>query len=148
MLDENKNTNNEKEEEVNLNEKESELVTDDEVGSINEEVTSESSEQVNELETSEEVNHVENSSEVEAKDKTVSKNSFFRSLKATFVDEIIIGIVSVILLYAADLVLRIVGYYISGKITMMLIIFVIVSLLYPAIMESSKKGNTIGRSLK
>lgn len=151
MLDQNKNSMEENEEEVVLNEEE--LENADEVTEINEETIPGNEEQAKE-EKAKEANDTEEE-KIEgtidpvgiSKDKVVGKKSFFRNLIAAIVDEAIIGIISVVLLYLGDFILRAAGYFISGKISMLLIIFVVVSILYPAIMESTKKGNTIGRSI-
>lgn len=150
MLDQNKNSMEENEEEVVLNEEE--LENADEVTEINEEIVPGNEEEVKEEKTNEaddteekvesNIEHVE----VPA-DKVVGKKSFFKNLIAAIVDEAIIGVISVVLLYLGDFILRAAGYFISGKISMLFIIFVVVSILYPAIMESTKKGNTIGRSI-
>lgn len=151
MLDQNKNSMEENEEEVVLNEEE--LENAGEVTEINEEIVPSNEEEVKEEKANEaddtEEEKVESFIEpVETpKDKVVGKKSFFRNLIAAIVDEAIIGIISVVLLYLGDFILRVAGYFISGKISMLLIIFVVVSILYPAIMESTKKGNTIGRSI-
>ncbi|GLC32271.1 RDD family protein [Clostridium omnivorum] len=151
MLDQNKNSMEENEEEVVLNEEE--LENADEVTEINEETIPGNEEQAKE-EKAKEANDTEEEKiedfiePVEtSKDKVVGKKSFFRNLIAAIVDEAVIGIISVVLLYLGDFILRAAGYFISGKISMLLIIFVVVSILYPAIMESTKKGNTIGRSI-
>lgn len=151
MLDQNKNSMDENEQEVILNENEEENV--DEVTEINEEIIPGNEEEVNEEQENEvdetEEEKIERSVEADEtpKDKVVGKKSFFKSLIGAFVDEAIIGVISVALLYLTDFILRAIGYFISGKIGMLLIIFVVVSILYPAIMESTKKGSTIGRSL-
>lgn len=151
MLDQNKNSMEENEEEVVLNEEE--LENADEVTEINEEIIPGNEEQVKEEKANEandtEEEKIESFIEPEEtpKNKVVGKKSFLKNLIAAIVDEAIIGIISVVLLYLGDFILRAAGYFISGKISMLLIIFVVVSILYPAIMESTKKGNTIGRSI-
>jgi cation transport ATPase len=147
MLDQNKNSMDENEEAVSLNE--NELETASEVAAVNEENIQKNDEEVNEIE---EIKEEQPESSVEIKQtaekKVATKSPFLKSLLATVVDEVIIGIISVALLYLTDFILRAAGYFISGKISMLFIIFVVVSILYPIIMECSKKGNTIGRSLK
>lgn len=149
MLDQNKNSVDENEEEI-LNENELENADEVTETEINEEIVPSNEEQVNEEHTNEaEEEKVESYEPIEktSEAKAIGKKSFLKSLIAAIVDEAIIGVISVALLYVGDFILRAIGYFISGKISMLLIIFVVVSILYPAIMESTKKGNTIGRSL-
>lgn len=76
------------------------------------------------------------------------KKGFMARLEATVVDEIIIGAVSYILLLVFDLIIRFgLGYYVSNMVSMYLVFFIIVSIVYPLIMECSKFGNTIGRKI-
>lgn len=145
MLDQNKNSMSEKEEEeVSL----SELETASEVAAVNEESIPENHEEIREIVESEE-EQPKGSVEIKetAEKKVAGKSPFLKSLIATFVDEVIVGVISVALLYLSDLILRAAGYFISGKISMLFIIFVVVSLVYPIIMECTKKGKTVGRSL-
>lgn len=72
---------------------------------------------------------------------------FMKSLSARVLDEIIIGIISVILLYIFDAILRLFEYNISEKISMLFIIFVIVSIIYASVLESGKSGKTVGKKL-
>jgi uncharacterized RDD family membrane protein YckC len=75
------------------------------------------------------------------------KVSFIKSLSAVIVDEVIIGIISVILLYILEALLKLSGYSISQKSSMMLLIFVVVSIFYTSIIETVKGGKTVGKKL-
>lgn len=72
--------------------------------------------------------------------------SFLNNFAASLIDGVVISAASVILLYALDFILRsAVGLYITDRMSMLLIIFVVVLIFYPCIMYSVK-GNTFGRS--
>lgn len=87
-------------------------------------------------------------SEITVEKSETKKISFGRRLKATIIDQIVIGAISFIGMLLFDLILRLTGgLYVSDKLGIYLIIYVIVNLLYPAIIESSKFGNTIGNKL-
>jgi uncharacterized RDD family membrane protein YckC len=75
------------------------------------------------------------------------KASFIKSLSAIIVDEVIIGIISIIVLFVFEALLKLGGYFISQKISITFLIFVVVSILYTSIMETKKNGNTIGKKL-
>jgi uncharacterized RDD family membrane protein YckC len=74
-----------------------------------------------------------------------NKGSFIKSLSAVIIDEAIIGIISVALLYIADALLKYAGYAITQRVSMLFIIFVVVSVIYTSISESTKSGKTIGK---
>jgi hypothetical protein len=75
------------------------------------------------------------------------KGSFIKNFSAIIVDEVIIGIISIILLYIFDALLKSGGYSISQKSSMLFLIFVVVSILYTSIMETVKAGKTVGKKL-
>jgi hypothetical protein len=75
------------------------------------------------------------------------KVSFIKNLSAIIVDEVVIGIISIILLYIFDALLKLGGYSISQKSSMLFLIFVVVSILYTSIMETAKAGKTVGKKL-
>jgi uncharacterized RDD family membrane protein YckC len=75
------------------------------------------------------------------------KVSYIKSLSAIIVDEVIIGIISIILFYIFEALLRLGGYFISQKISMIFVLFVVVSILYISFMEASKAGKTLGKKL-
>lgn len=80
-------------------------------------------------------------------EEITSKPSFIQTLLANIVDEAIIGIISIILLYLLDALLKVSGYAVSQRTGMLLIIFVLVSVIYRSIAEKLMFGNTIGKNL-
>ena len=75
------------------------------------------------------------------------KPNFFASCAAAISDAVIIGVLSFILLYVIDFILRkIVGVYIVDKNQMLFILYVVVSLLYVTILESTL-GFTVGKTV-
>ncbi|MFQ9978052.1 RDD family protein [Clostridium cadaveris] len=77
-----------------------------------------------------------------------NKKGFMARLEAIIVDELIIGASAYILLLIFDLIIRFgLGYYVSNMVSMYLVFFILVSIVYPLIMECSKFGNTIGRKI-
>lgn len=82
--------------------------------------------------------------EVKEEEKKVPFNDSFM---ASLIDTIVMAGISLAGLFIFDnVILRILGYKVATQYrgTMLLVIFVIVAILYPAIMES-KNGNTIGK---
>jgi hypothetical protein len=75
------------------------------------------------------------------------KASFIKNFCAVVVDELIIGLISVIALYIFDGLLSLGGYFVAQKFGIMFIIFVVVSILYTSIMETGKGGKTFGKKL-
>jgi hypothetical protein len=76
-----------------------------------------------------------------------TKGSFIKNFSAVILDEAIIGIISIIILYIFEALLKLGGYSISQKSTMLFLIFVVVSILYTSIMETAKAGKTVGKKL-
>lgn len=76
---------------------------------------------------------------------TEKKVSFGDAFIATLVDVITIGLISSIGLFVFNAILKVAGYYVKDVIPMFLIIYLIVTLLYTSIMESSKNADTIGK---
>jgi hypothetical protein len=75
-----------------------------------------------------------------------NKVGFGDAFIATLVDIIATGLVSVAGLFIFDAILKaIAGYYVKDVIPMFIIIYLIVTLLYTSIMESSKNADTIGK---
>lgn len=73
---------------------------------------------------------------------------FLESLLAGLVDTAVNAAVSVILVYLVEFILKnTIGIYFPNKTAMILIFFAVISVLLPAIIETSKKGNTIGKKL-
>ena len=75
------------------------------------------------------------------------KPSFFASCAATVSDAIIIAVLAYALMYIVDFILRnTVGLYIIEKNQMLFLLYVIVSLLYVSILESTL-GFTVGKTV-
>lgn len=95
---------------------------------INEEAAEEN---LNEVEAIEEQEEQEEAEEIE--EETETKPSFLKKLGLVIVDEALIGLISVALLYLGEAILKLFGYFISQKISMVFIIFVIVSVIYRSV---------------
>ncbi len=91
---------------------------------------------------------IENSYEANIENNNVDtekKVSFGDAFIATLVDIITVGLISAIGLFIFNVILKVAGYYVKDVIPMFLIIYLIVTLLYTSIMESSKNADTIGK---
>jgi uncharacterized RDD family membrane protein YckC len=75
------------------------------------------------------------------------KVSFIKSLSAAVLDSVIVGIISIVVFYIFDVLLKLGGYYVAQKISMIFLLFVVVSILYTSIMEAQKNGITFGKKL-
>ena len=93
--------------------------------------------------------------EAEAEDiseKSVNTNSgkkpnFFASFAAIISDGIIIAVLSYLLLYVVDFILRrTAGVYVTEKSQMLFLLYVIVSLIYVSVLESTL-GFTVGKTV-
>lgn len=85
-----------------------------------------------------------NRTEVEVEE--ANKVSFKDAFLAVIIDVIITGGISVAGLYIFDIILKATaGYYVKEKVSVFAIIYIIVTILYSSIMESSKTENTIGK---
>ena len=68
------------------------------------------------------------------------------ALKSAFIDTAVTGVVSVAALYLFDALLRLLfGYYVVDFKAVYIIVFLIILVLYPVLMESSKHGKTLGK---
>lgn len=68
-----------------------------------------------------------------------------QKLKSSFIDTIVTGVVSAAALYLFDILLRLLfGYYVADMKGMFIIIFFIVLVLYPFIMDKTKYKTTLG----
>ncbi|ERI90900.1 hypothetical protein HMPREF1982_03635 [Clostridiales bacterium oral taxon 876 str. F0540] len=94
-----------------------------------------------------ELESIEESTEESKNDSSKTGVSFIKSFCAAIIDNASVGVIAVILLYAFDFLLGLAGYGVSQKMSMLFIIFVIVSIFYYSICESSKSGKTIGKKL-
>jgi hypothetical protein len=75
------------------------------------------------------------------------KPGFFSALLAAASDIIVIGVLTYGLLYLADFILRIAaGFYIVDKIQMLAFLFLVVSILYFSILESTI-GASVGKKI-
>jgi hypothetical protein len=75
------------------------------------------------------------------------KMPFLNSLTVSVVDTAVISLVSVILLYLIDFVMRnTVGLYITDKVTFLFILFVLTTALYPCLMNTFR-GCTVGTEM-
>lgn len=94
------------------------------------------------VDNSEELNHIENK-----EGEKSMKPRFIDTLKASLIDLIVIGVISTGLVFMADSILRLTGYFVTQKFQMSFIIFMVVMVLYTSIMESGKSSTTIGKKL-
>ena len=95
-----------------------------------------------------EVEPIKNEAEdTEVQEVFEKKPSFFASCAATVSDAIIIAVLAYALMYIVDFILRnTVGLYIIEKNQMLFLLYVIVSLLYVSILESTL-GFTVGKTV-
>lgn len=135
------------EENINVN------IEENNENKINEEV---SNEKINES-TNEETTNKEMTKEIAREEITEVENkntegvnnkvSFKDAFSSISVDILITAALSVVGIILFDVILRVAaGYYVKEKASVFLIIYLIMTLLYTSIMESSK-GNTIGKRL-
>ncbi|WP_055668300.1 RDD family protein [Desnuesiella massiliensis] len=73
------------------------------------------------------------------------KPSFLQRFQSTLIDQIFVGALSLILLYIFDGIIGLLGFRVSDKLGMYLVAYVLLSIIYPPIIESTKFGNTIGK---
>ncbi len=84
----------------------------------------------------------------ELKDKdNKGKISFMELLISNFADVTAISALSFIILFLGELILPLIGYRISDKISVYLIIFITISIFYVPICSKTKLGATIGQKL-
>ena len=113
----------------------------------------------------EEVKDIDSSNEVEGNEQIIesvkeelsysenlneeksAKPSFMDTLKANLLDLIVIGGISTIMVFLADVVLKFAGYTISEKFQMSFVIFMVIMVLYMSIMESGKNSATLGKKI-
>ncbi|WP_346940577.1 RDD family protein [uncultured Clostridium sp.] len=100
-------------------------------------------ENVEELEKIDEVEEVQESSNEENK----NKSGFLAKLGASIIDQGISLLASFVLLYLFNLILMPFGYKVGDKVSVFLVIYVIVNILYGIIMESTKLRRTIGKAI-
>ncbi|QGU95467.1 hypothetical protein GOM49_10530 [Clostridium bovifaecis] len=94
----------------------------------------------------EEIVEVDNMNKTDVEVEAVGKVSLKDAFMSTIIDVIITGAISIAGLYIFDIILKVTaGYYVKEKISVLAIIYLIVTILYSSIMESSKTANTIGK---
>lgn len=93
--------------------------------------------------------NVENeNTDIENKDTASidSKVSFGDAFIATIVDIITTGLISAVGLFIFNSILKVAaGYYVKEVIPMFFIVYLIVTLLYGSLMQSSKNADTVGK---
>lgn len=72
---------------------------------------------------------------------------FLKKVLAGIIDQIISISISLLLLIVFDLILKVLGLYISEREPMFLIMYIIVNILYTPICTSTKLKETIGRNI-
>lgn len=83
-----------------------------------------------------------------AKDKSYnSRVPFFQNIEALIIDQFICVILAIGLLYLSKFILKALGYYILDTTSMLLYIYIAVTILYPCILEATKLGATVGRKV-
>lgn len=77
------------------------------------------------------------------------KITFFRSFLANIVDSAICLGVAYVFEFLFDIIIKspAIGYMVTNKVSVLFIIFVIVSIIYTSVMESCFKGETLGKGL-
>ncbi|MBC2581590.1 hypothetical protein [Clostridium sp. DJ247] len=81
-------------------------------------------------------------------DEKTKFQSFKKSFKVSLIDTAVSAILSVAGVYLFDLILRLLfGYFVVDFKGIYIIIFLIILVIYPAIMQNSKEKQTIGEKL-
>lgn len=76
-----------------------------------------------------------------------SRVPFLANIEALIIDQFICVILAIGLLYLFKFILSALGYYILDTTSMLLYIYVGVTILYPCIIEATKLGATVGRKV-
>lgn len=90
----------------------------------------------------------EKGSEVKSNTEEVLNNPrvpFFLNLGAAVIDQCLVGIVSIGALYLFNLIIKPMGYQVTDRVSVYIIIYIILNVLYPAIIEHTKLGCTVGK---
>ncbi|OAA93572.1 hypothetical protein [Clostridium coskatii] len=99
-------------------------------------------EHIEEQHTNEEASATTEPSEDKSSKK---KGTLMQNFKISFIDTAVSTVVSIAALYLFDLLLRLIfGYYVSDMKGVFIILFVVILILYPIIMRSSKLNKTLG----
>lgn len=74
---------------------------------------------------------------------------FFQNLGALIIDQCLIGVVSLGALYLFNFIIKLdfIGYQVNDRVSVYLIIYIALNLLYPAIIEQTKLGATLGKKV-
>lgn len=133
------------EEEIINEETKNEEVVNEEI--VNKEDTIEleesKDEETNKDEISEDAALVSEGSDTPSKERKSFLNS---ALKVSLIDTAVTALTSLVGVYLFDVILRLVfGYYVVDFKGVYIIIFLIILVLYPAIMQKSKYGKTLGQ---
>ena len=75
------------------------------------------------------------------------KVTFFDSIQASIIDQIVIGGASFIFLMIFDFIMKLVNLRVVDKMGIYVIIYIIVNIIYSPIMEKTKMNNTVGRKV-
>ncbi|MBU5592712.1 RDD family protein [Clostridium sp. MSJ-4] len=75
------------------------------------------------------------------------KVTFFESIQATIIDQIVIGGASFILIIIFDFVIKFIGLRVTDKMGIYFIMYIILNIVYSPIMEKTKMKNTLGRKI-
>ncbi|GKX65149.1 RDD family protein [Inconstantimicrobium mannanitabidum] len=75
------------------------------------------------------------------------KAGFFARLVASIVDQVVVLALSVAILYAAEGILLALGFFVTQIPQLFFIIYIIVAVLYLAVVESTKLTRSIGKAL-
>lgn len=77
--------------------------------------------------------------------KKGKSNCFFASLLAIVIDEIVVLGLSAAILFISNFIMQFLGYYISEKLSMLFVLFLVINIIYTAAMEASKFNGTLGK---
>lgn len=88
---------------------------------------------------------VPNKTEPSEDKSSEKKGTLMQNFKVSFIDTAVSAVVSIAALYLFDLLLRLIfGYYVSDMKGVFIILFIVILILYPVIMKSSKFKKTLG----
>ncbi|MBB6697470.1 RDD family protein [Clostridium algidicarnis] len=73
--------------------------------------------------------------------------TFFDSIQASIIDQIVIGGASFILLMIFNFIMKLINLRVVDKMGVYVIIYIIVNIIYSPIMEKTKMNNTVGRKV-
>ena len=75
------------------------------------------------------------------------ENGLLRMLVAQVIDQIIIILISLMIVFIFEAILSFAGYYIISVASVLLIAYIIINILYRPIMKASPLGETLGGKL-